>query len=116
VARFLEDRYAFWAVEIVLYAGVTFASFMDFWIRWGMPGAKAEIKRGDISMARFGYIYTGITALAVLLPLQVEEACWYRTVLAVGNAAAAAYLCFFNGWFRNKLMGWIASVATKIER
>jgi hypothetical protein len=66
-----------------------------------------SVKRGDVSWGYLATVYGGFSAVVFAIPLAVESAKPYRIVLSVLNLAAALYLCFFNGWFRNKVIGMI---------
>lgn len=39
----------------------------------------------------------------------------YRVILMLLNLFITSYLCFFNGWFRNKIMGWWIKFEKKQE-
>jgi hypothetical protein len=69
--------------------------------------ATLSVKRGDISWGYLAAVYGGFSAVVFAIPLAVESAKPYRIILSVLNLSAALYLCFFNGWFRNKVIGLI---------
>ena len=55
-------------------------------------------------------ILTGGVFVAIALASKVSE--YHRTFFVLFDVACVAYLCFFNMWFRNKLIGW-TDAATK---
>jgi hypothetical protein len=69
--------------------------------------ATLSVKRGDVSWGYRAAFYGGFSAVVFAIPLAVESAKPYRIILSVLNLAAALYLCFFNGRFRNKVIGLI---------
>jgi len=69
--------------------------------------ATLSVTRGDVSWGYVGAFYGGFSAAVFAIPLAVESAKHYRIILSVINLMAALYLCFFNGWFRGKVIGLI---------
>jgi hypothetical protein len=74
-------------------------------------GFSAVVKRGPTSMAYFYGAYLALTGIFVALSLQVEIAREHRVAFVVLDTILIAYICLINGWFRNKVLGWINRVA-----
>jgi hypothetical protein len=87
-------------------AFVVFAIVAVLKDRWLYSGSGIQVLRSEGSMARFYTVYGAATGILVALALGVEVAAEHRTLLVVLNVAVPAYLCLFNAWFRNKLVGW----------
>ena len=66
-------------------------------------------------MSKFHATYVALAFALLLLTLNVDVLAGHRTLFAVINLSVLGYLCFFNAWFRNKLLGWIIK-ATKMEK
>ncbi|MGA7872571.1 MAG: hypothetical protein WCA22_16920 [Candidatus Binatus sp.] len=75
--------------------------------------ATLSVTRGEVSWGYVGAFYGGFSAAVFSIPLFVEPAKPYRIILSVLNLAAALYLCFFNGWFRNKVIGLIGGTRNR---
>lgn len=69
--------------------------------------ATLSVSRGEVSWGYVGAFYGGFSAVVFAIPLAVESAKPYRIILSVLNLTVAVYLCFFNGSFRNKVIGLI---------
>lgn len=68
-------------------------------------GIVAVVTRGDKSMS-FLYVFYGVATVVYTLITQVAEAATgYKVVIVTADYLALTYLCFFNSWFRNKLIG-----------
>ena len=71
--------------------------------------AKSSIKRGDISWAYFPIAYGIILTIIVGIIQLLEIMSWYwRILLIVALGVLFFYLCFFNDFFRNKIV-WLFS-------
>ena len=67
-------------------------------------GIGLEVKRGSESMS-FLYVVYGIATLIYALIVQVADAAQgHKVVIITADYAVLTYLCFFNAWFRNKLI------------
>ncbi len=65
----------------------------------------SAVTRGDRSM-NFLYVFYGVATVAFILIVQIAEAAkGYKAAIVAADYLALTYLCFFNGWFRNKLIG-----------
>lgn len=67
--------------------------------------ASAQVVRGENSMNLL-YTFYGVATLIYALTVQVAEAAQgYKVAILVTDYLSLTYLCFFNSWFRNKLIG-----------
>jgi hypothetical protein len=70
--------------------------------------ATASVKRGRKSWTKI-YLFFSIALAAYIAIPSVADVEAARRVSAIAfNIAALAYLCLFNGWFQNKLIGWFS--------
>lgn len=58
-----------------------------------------------------GIVSVGMIALCTSVGLLGQ----YRVVAMISNLAITQYLFFFNGWFRNQIMGYVMRSREKIE-
>lgn len=74
-----------------------------------------SVKRGANSMAKFYTTYVALAFLIVLITLNVKSAENHKLLFVIINIVSLAYLCFWNKWFRNKLLGLIMK-SSEIEK
>jgi hypothetical protein len=103
ISELLSDKYLFPVIQILL---TVFA--IVCWV-YGQcqSGNFAKIDRSDITMATFYGIYAALSGLFVAICSQVEIAENYRVIWILTDVTLIAYICIFNPWFRNKLLGLI---------
>lgn len=116
VIKFLPDTYLFPALQIALIAFFIFSLLMNLIgaIKAGRGGVSLSVTRGNESMGRFFGFYAAISGLFVAICLSSDFAKDYRVFWSILDTAIVAYVCLFNIWFRNKLLGWVNHL-TKIE-
>lgn len=116
VSALLSDAVLFFVLEGVIAALVFYAFAKNLFLMWREKriGVFPQTTRGSTAMKIFYGAYEAATAILVVIPLTVEAAEGYRIAFAMLNFLAIAYLCFFNPWFRNAMLGWVALVS-KIE-
>ena len=103
INELLSDSYLFPAMQILLFVFV-----LSCWLLGlRQSGNFARVNRSDKSMAVFYGFYAVVSGLFIAICLQVEVAKDHRVILAITDAVLIAYVCIFNPWFRNKLLGWI---------
>jgi hypothetical protein len=110
LCEILSDAVLFWVLQAGLVLFALFAALRN-WIaarKAGRGGANMQIKRGETSMRYFYGACAAINGLLVALCLSVDAAVVrnHRILLAVVDTAAIAYVCLFNGWFRNYFLGF----------
>ena len=116
IIKFLSDAYLFPALQIALVSFFIFSLLMSFIgaMRAGKGGVSLTVTRGNESMGRFFGFYAAISGLLVAICLSSDFAKDHRVFWSILDAALVAYVCLYNIWFRNKLLGWVAHL-TKIE-
>ena len=79
-------------------------------------GATLSVERGAQSMALFYGFYAAASGLLVAICLSTDDKIVkdYRIFWSFLDVLIILYLCLYNTWFRNKLLGW-AYYLTKIE-
>jgi hypothetical protein len=107
---FRDSSTLWWLVEIPLLLLVLYAALPT-----EPSGIQRDVKRSDNSLSYFYLFYTAFSVIVFWLPLTVESAKSYRIVLSLFNLSATIYLCFFNAWFRNLIIGLVNRVRTKVE-
>ena len=103
INELLSDDYLFPAIQIALILFAIFCCIFSLC----HSGNFAKIGRGDASMAVFYGIYAAHSGLFISITLQVEMAKNYRVIWILLDVILIAYVCIFNSWFRNKLLGLI---------
>lgn len=125
VVRLLtDDRIVFTLFQIGFWSLVVFAYGREkrFWTRLkrrilGAPGIEIgmSVKRGDESWNSFLFAY-GVASVIITQVISSTSAYRnHKTILVLSNLGALLYLCFFNCWFRNKVLGFIHKARTLEE-
>jgi len=99
------DSIAFPLFQGAIFLLLVYAFVKDRgWFRRS-TGLDRSVKRGAESWALFPAMF-GLLALVVIEVNNTTEA-WkgYKTITTLADLAALFYLCYFNGWFRNKTVG-----------
>lgn len=75
------------------------------------------VKRGDTSWAYFPIAYGILLTLSVGIIQLMEIISWYyRIILIIIIALTFFYFCFFNGKFRNSIVGFFTKSKEFIEK
>ena len=82
--------------------------------RSGKGGATLSVKRGKDSMTKFYGTYLALNGLLVAVCLSIELTKGYKIFWVIIDTLIPAYICIFNPWSRNKLLGW-STYLSKIE-
>ncbi len=116
----LRDQIVLLVVQLALATLLLTAVLVQAWkaIQRGMqsrriaqPGTmtatlELTVIRGDRSI-NFLYAFYGITTVVYTLIVQVADAAvGHKAAIIAADYLALTYLCFFNSWFRNKLVGF----------
>jgi hypothetical protein len=107
-----RDKFTFPSFELLFLLFVFYVVFRDWRFRH-LPGGK--VKRGEKSM---GYLYLadGITSVIMMQIISVSDSLkGYKVNISVINLSLLLYMFFFNGWFRNKVIGVIIKSKEKEE-
>lgn len=81
-------------------------------------------KNSGLAVSRGGKargIITGVASVLIsFVSIQIVNSTgvWkeYRVILILANLFFVTYLCFFNSWFRNKIMGFYVRFENKTEK
>jgi hypothetical protein len=112
-----SDAVLFWVLQAGLILFALYAALRD-WIgvrKAGRGPLQMQITRSDTSMKLFYGTYAAISGLLVAVCLSVDAAKDHRVLWLVLDISAAAYVCLFNAWFRNYLVGFVTYL-TKLEK
>ncbi len=117
LVQWTTDAVFFPALQVLLAGFALFAALVSVWHarRAGRGGLTLQVTRSPQSMALFYGTYAAITGLLVALCLNVEIAAKHRVLWAVLDTLLVGYVCLFNAWFRNKLVGW-GNALLKLEK
>lgn len=114
--EFFKDQYLYYVVEILYSLFAVFAFIMDFKVKRlkevQSTGANTNVERGQVTMSKLHSFYVAIAFLLVLITLNVKTTEDYKTLFVLFNVSLLSYLCFWNGWFRNKLLACIRRSST----
>jgi len=102
-------------VFVALHAGLLALFIYAIWGQWKMKGDMPSVKRSEKSWNYF-YLAYGILSVVVTQIISISEfAKGYKVLITVVDLAILLYLAFFNGWFRNKTIGFIVASQSKEE-
>ena len=79
-------------------------------------GFSATVKRGKEGWANFHLMY-GLLAVIFVETINTTDILkGFKTIIILADLSVLFYLCFFNGWFRNKTIGIIIASQNMEER
>ncbi len=117
---FANDRWMYPIVQLSFILFVLFAISKDiriWWIRkYRKSGFSGTLTRAPQEMGKFHTTYVALSFLLVLIILNVEILKDYKVFFILINIISLAYLCYFNGWFRNKLASLILKASSDVEK
>ena len=74
-----------------------------------------DLKRGEISWAYFPIAYTILITISIGL-ISVLEIQWFcKFILIIITSIILFKLCFYNSWFRNKIVGVFSKSKEVVE-
>lgn len=112
-----SDPWLFPAIQLLLVAFVAVAFVLDWRLRRSMgPGLSLKVIRYEGSMAKFYAAYGVLTGVFVTIAVAADCAQRHRTFFVLLDVVLISYLCLFNSWFRNKLIGWTNALAELEKR
>jgi len=117
LSELLSDAFLFPALQVALVVFVLFAVLCNWFQarKAGCGGTTLSVTRGAASMGLFYGTYAAISGLLIAICLSVDVAKNHRVLWVVIDTVIVAYICLFNPWFRNVLLGW-AERLTNIEK
>ena len=112
-----SDAVLFPALQVGLAAFALFTMLRNWYavMTAGRGRTSLQVTRGEASMSFFYGTYAATNGLLVAICLTTEVARNHRVLWAILDTVLVAYVCLFNPWFRNLLVGWAAK-ASKIEK
>ncbi len=75
-----------------------------------------NVKRGDKSWNYFSIAYGILLAISSSIISVLDLRSIYKAILIMVLAVSLFWLCFYNDWFRNKIVGIFSKSQEKIER
>jgi len=104
-----SDQVLFWVMQVCIFVIFVVAVVLHIKekLSKGQGGISLSVERGNESMAVFYGSYAALNGLLVALCLSVETIKGYRVFWVVIDTVFPAYICLFNPWARNKILGWV---------
>ena len=98
-------------IQVALVLLVIYAIFRQWVARRrearGMNGVDATVIRGEIGWSHLNLAH-GIASILLIQVISVSESFkGHKVALSIADLGILIYLFFYNGWFRNKVMGYI---------
>ena len=105
----LSDDVMFWLIQGIIFTLFVISIFGHTCekILKKKKESSLSVVRGDQSMRIFYGSYAGLNGLLVAICLSVEPAKGYRALWVMLDTVIPAYICLFNPWSRNKILGWV---------
>jgi len=105
ILKFLvSDKVIFPLFELLFLLFIVYAIVMNMISRRKGVGA---VKRGEKSWNYF-YLSYGIASVILMQIISVSESLKdYKVIISIVNLIFLLYLTFYNGWFRNMILGFI---------
>lgn len=115
IYKSFSDCYTFWTFEFLFFALFLRGFISD--LGWFRPksGIKIALTRGHESWSHFAFAY-GTSAVIMLQIINTTKAAdGYKTIVTIVDMAMLLYLCFYNSWSRNQIVGIVTKSKNKIE-
>lgn len=113
IKKLLSDKYIFLLLQISFVVLFLLAVIREKNAKYHNP--KISVKRGNESITNL-YIAYGI---ASVIFIQIINICSvynnHKVFISVINISILFYLCYFNSWFRNKIMNFFSLIKNKVE-
>ena len=107
----VSDCVLFPIFQLIYISIFLFALITDFRNR----NSGTAVTRGEVSW-QYLYLFYGFTSVVLLQLINTTEAFkGYKTLITLVNLLVLFYLCFYNSWFRNKIVGLISKSKQKTE-
>ena len=105
----IGDATVFSVLQAIFLALFLFAIVKDRKWLTRDTGFSATVKRGKESWANFHLMYGLLAVVFVEVNTTTEVFKGFKTIITLVDLSVLFYLCFFNGWFRNKTIGIISA-------
>jgi hypothetical protein len=112
----LSDQFIFSAFQVVFLLVTIFAWMKDRGFFTTKGSFSCSVKRGEKSWNYFHLAYALLVVVFVETINTTEAWKGYKTVVTVADLTLLLYLCFFNAWCRNKIIGVISASQQMEER
>lgn len=113
IYKLFSDCYTFWTFEFLFSALFLRGIISD--LGWLRPKSGIALTRGYESWSHFAFAY-GTTAVILLQIINTTNAVeGYKTIVTIVDMAILLYLCFYNSWSRNQIVGIVTKSKNKIE-
>ena len=105
----LSDQFIFPAFQVafLLFTIFAWAKNCGFFTPKGL--GSLSVKRGEKSWNYFHLAYALLVVVFVAAINTTEAWKGYKTLVTIVDLALLLYLCFFNGWCRNKILDVISA-------
>ncbi len=102
--NFLCDRYVFIAVQFFLVVLLIFSVVFNFAAKSRKNGVRASVIRGENSFLKFQFTW-GVLSFAFIEWINLSSAfIGFKLFFGTIDVLILMYLCFYNGWFQNKVI------------
>jgi hypothetical protein len=112
----LSDQFIFPAFQAGFLLFTIFAWAKDRGLFTPNGSVSLSVKRGEKSWNYFHLAYALLVVVFVEAINTMEAWKGYKTLVTIVDLALLLYLCFFNGWCRNKILGVINASQQMEER
>ena len=99
---FFRDCYIFPIFQSVIFLLLIFALYKNHTIKNTGP----NVKRGDLSWSYFHIFYGLMNVVLLQIINTTESLAGYKTIITIINVSILLYLCYYNRWVRNKIVGF----------
>lgn len=109
----LSDLYLFWSVEFLLLCLV----FVGF-LKDNFSSGFITVKRGPESWSYFSIAFAILSLIVsqIVAVANVKYIENHKVLISIIDSLALIYLCYFNGWFRNRIVGGVGKARGKTEK
>ena len=97
-----SDQILFPVLHLLFAGFLVYALARQF--RAGKGEMVASVRRGEKSWSNFPMAYGLGSAIILVVVSLSERGIGHKVVVVTLDLVALLYLCFFNGWFRNKVL------------
>jgi hypothetical protein len=116
VLKLLNDKWILGLFEVGLLTLLLYSIARVTFLRGAKNFATAEVIRGPESWNKLYLAYGLASALTVLVINVSEAGKHYKVIISLSSLAILCYLFFYNGWFRNLIIGFIIKSTELKER
>lgn len=116
VCFYLGDKFIFPLFEGVFLLLFIYALLHEKGFLRKQSNLKMSVKRGEKGWENFTLVF-GIASIVLMQIINSADALHgYKTIISMINLFMLIYLVFYNGWFRNKVIGLIIRSQNKKEK